>query len=179
VLIIIPDSTRTAPIPQMFRLFYEALGKEVAALDYLIALGTHKPMHQEAIDRLVGITPTERQGKYADVKVFNHRWDLPETFVTVGHITPDEIEKLTGGLMRQAVDVRLTGWSSTTTRSSFAARPSARGRRFSGNKYFFPGIGGDTVINFSHWLGAVITSYSVIGPTHTGAPRHRPGCVHD
>ena len=65
VLIIIPDSTRTAPIPQMFRLFYEALGKEVAALDYLIALGTHKPMDQEAIDRLVGITPTERQGKYA------------------------------------------------------------------------------------------------------------------
>ena len=36
-LIIIPDSTRTAPIPQMFRLFYEALGKEAAALDYLIA----------------------------------------------------------------------------------------------------------------------------------------------
>ena len=68
VLIIIPDSTRTAPIPQMFRLFYEALGKEVAALDYLIALGTHKPMDQEAIDRLVGITPAERQGKYAGVE---------------------------------------------------------------------------------------------------------------
>ena len=89
VLIIIPDSTRTAPIPQMFRLFYEVLGKEVAALDYLIALGTHKPMDQEAIDRLVGITSTERLGKYAGVKVFNHRWDLPETFVTVGQITPE------------------------------------------------------------------------------------------
>ena len=107
VLIIIPDSTRTAPLPQMFRLFYEALGKEVAALDYLIALGTHKPMDQEAIDRLVGITPAERQGKYLGVQVFNHRWDLPETFVTVGQITPNEIEELTGGLMRQAVNVRL------------------------------------------------------------------------
>src|SRR5262245_55293825 len=100
VLIIIPDSTRTAPIPQMFRLFHEALGKEVAALDYLIALGTHKPMEQDAIDRLVGITPGERQGKYASVKVFNHRWDLPDTFVTVGQIAPNEIEELTGGLMR-------------------------------------------------------------------------------
>jgi len=58
VLIIIPDSTRTAPIPQMFRLFYEALGKDVAALDYLIALGTHKPMDQEAI-RIE--TPVERE----------------------------------------------------------------------------------------------------------------------
>jgi hypothetical protein len=124
VLIIIPDSTRTAPIPQMFRLFYEALGKEVAALDYLIALGTHKPMDQEAIDRLVGITPAERQGKYLGVRVFNHRWDLPETFVTVGQITPNEIEELTGGLMRQAVDVRLNRWSSTTTRSSSAGLPS-------------------------------------------------------
>ncbi len=40
-----------------------------------------------------------------------------------------------------------------------------------GNKYFFPGIGGDTVINFSHWLGAVITSYDVIGTKHTPVRR--------
>jgi nickel-dependent lactate racemase len=40
-----------------------------------------------------------------------------------------------------------------------------------GNKYFFPGIGGDTVINFSHWLGAVITSYEVIGTKHTPVRR--------
>lgn len=73
VLIIIPDSTRTAPIPLMFRLFYEALGQDVAALDYLIALGTHQPMDEGAIDRLVGITPTERLGKYAGIRIFNHR----------------------------------------------------------------------------------------------------------
>ena len=36
-----------------------------------------------------------------------------------------------------------------------------------GNKYFFPGIGGCEVINFSHWLGAVITSYKVIGTKYT------------
>jgi nickel-dependent lactate racemase len=40
-----------------------------------------------------------------------------------------------------------------------------------GNKYFFPGIGGDTVINFSHSLGAVITSYSVIGTKRTPVRR--------
>ncbi|MCP4610189.1 MAG: DUF2088 domain-containing protein, partial [Planctomycetes bacterium] len=52
VLVIIPDSTRTAPIPQMFRLFYEYLGETAAALDYLIALGTHQAMSEEAINKL-------------------------------------------------------------------------------------------------------------------------------
>jgi nickel-dependent lactate racemase len=40
-----------------------------------------------------------------------------------------------------------------------------------GNKYFFPGIGGAEVINFSHWLGAVITSYEVIGTKYTPVRR--------
>jgi nickel-dependent lactate racemase len=36
-----------------------------------------------------------------------------------------------------------------------------------GNKYFFPGIAGPEVINFTHWLGALITSYEVIGSGYT------------
>jgi nickel-dependent lactate racemase len=36
-----------------------------------------------------------------------------------------------------------------------------------GNKYFFPGISGPEVINFTHWLGALITSYDIIGTKHT------------
>jgi nickel-dependent lactate racemase len=36
-----------------------------------------------------------------------------------------------------------------------------------GNKYFFPGIAGREVINFTHWLGALITSYNMIGKLHT------------
>ena len=53
VLVIIPDHTRTAPIPLFFRLFHEFLGEKVAALDYLVALGTHQPMSEEALNRLV------------------------------------------------------------------------------------------------------------------------------
>src|SRR6184192_3891879 len=60
ILVIIPDGTRTAPIPLMFRLLYEQLGQRVAQLDYLIALGTHPPMLQEAIDHLVGVTAVKR-----------------------------------------------------------------------------------------------------------------------
>src|SRR5947199_6051774 len=104
VLIIIPDRTRTAPIPQMFRLFHEILGSKVAALDYLIALGTHKLLSEESINQLVGVTQEERESKYADVRIFNHRWDQPETCISVVRITADEMEEMTGGLMKQEVE---------------------------------------------------------------------------
>jgi len=38
IVVVIPDSTRTAPIPLMFRLFNELLGGRVAKLDFLVAL---------------------------------------------------------------------------------------------------------------------------------------------
>jgi len=169
VLIIIPDGTRTAPIPQMFRLFFEYLGDTVAALDYLIALGTHQPMSEEAINAHVGVTPAERAGKYARVNIFNHRWDLPNTFVTLGEITEDEIEEITAGLMRQAVAIRLNKMVFDYDQLIICGPtfPHEVVGFSGGNKYFFPGIGGDEVINFSHWLGAVITSYDVIGTKYT------------
>ena len=36
-----------------------------------------------------------------------------------------------------------------------------------GNKYFVPGIAGPEIINFTHWLGAVMTNYRVIGAGYT------------
>ncbi len=169
VLIIIPDGTRTAPMPQMFRLFFEYLGDTVAALDYLIALGTHQPMSEEALNKHVGLTPAERTGKYAKVNIFNHHWELPDTFVSLGQITEDEIEEITGGLMRQAVDIRLNKMVFDYDQLIICGPtfPHEVVGFSGGNKYFFPGIGGDEVINFSHWLGAVITSYEVIGTKYT------------
>ena len=173
VLIITPDSTRTAPLPLMFRLFYEILGQEVAALDYLIALGTHMSMNEAAINKLFGLTPAERSGKYAKVNIFNHRWDLPETFVNLGQITETEIEEITGGLMRQSVTVRLNKLVFDYDQIIICGPtfPHEVVGFSGGNKYFFPGIGGSEVINFSHWLGAVITSYEVIGAKYTPVRR--------
>ena len=34
-----------------------------------------------------------------------------------------------------------------------------------GNKYFFPGVAGQRIIDVSHWLGALITSAEIIGTT--------------
>src|SRR3712207_9583429 len=36
-----------------------------------------------------------------------------------------------------------------------------------GNKYFFPGVAGQEIIDFSHWLGALISSAEIIGTRGT------------
>jgi nickel-dependent lactate racemase len=169
VLVIIPDHTRTAPIPLFFRLFHELLRGRVAALDYLVALGTHQPMGEGALNKLVGVTAAERAGKYGDVRIVNHRWDLPDTFVTIGTISAAEIEEITGGLMRQDVPVALNKLIFDYDQLIICGPtfPHEVVGFSGGNKYFFPGIGGAEVINFTHWLGAVITSMEVIGTKHT------------
>ncbi|RME70680.1 MAG: DUF2088 domain-containing protein [Chloroflexi bacterium] len=169
VLVITPDTTRTAPMPMMFRLFHELLGGEVAALDYLIALGTHHPLDEPTLNRLFGLTPQERAEKYADVKIFNHHWERQDTFVTLGRISEAEIEEISGGLMRMPVDVRLNKLVFDYDQIIICGPtfPHEVVGFSGGNKYFFPGIGGQEVINFSHWLGAVMTSYDIIGTKYT------------
>src|SRR5512142_1611926 len=54
VLFIIPDGTRTMPMPEFFALFREMLAGKVAALDFLVALGTHRLMDVDQLTRLVG-----------------------------------------------------------------------------------------------------------------------------
>ena len=167
VLVIIPDGTRTAPIPTMFRIFEEQLGGRVLALDYLVALGTHQPMNDAALSRLVG-QPVDG-GKVGATHIFNHQWDRPDTFVTLGTIPAARIAELTGGLMSMDVPVRVNRLVLDYD-YVFVCGPTFPHEviGFSGgNKYFFPGISGPEVINFTHWLGAVITSYQVIGTRTT------------
>ncbi len=169
VLVIIPDHTRTAPISLFFRLFHELLGGRVVALDYLVALGTHQPMSEEALNRLVGVTAAERVVRYGDVHIFNHRWDLPETFVTLGAITEHEARNTSQGLLSQAVPVTINKLILDYDQLIICGPtfPHEVVGFSGGNKYFFPGISGPEVINFTHWLGAVITSMEVIGTKHT------------
>ena len=65
VLVIIPDGTRTMPMPMMFELIERELGPRVAALDYLVALGTHTPMNDAQLSALVGRPVVERARRRA------------------------------------------------------------------------------------------------------------------
>ena len=61
VLLIVPDSTRTAPVGWMFQTLFKLHGKSAAAMDVMIALGTHQPMSEEAICQRLEISLEERK----------------------------------------------------------------------------------------------------------------------
>ncbi|MBN1935141.1 MAG: DUF2088 domain-containing protein [Anaerolineae bacterium] len=169
VLFITPDATRSGPMDMMFRVFYDAIGDKVAALDYLIALGTHQPMDDEHLNQLFGLTAEEKARKYARVRIFNHEWEKPETFKQIGVIPAAEIKEITGGLMEMDVPVTVNKllWEYDQIIICGPTFPHEVVGFSGGNKYFFPGVAGPEVINFSHWLGAVITNWQVIGAKHT------------
>jgi nickel-dependent lactate racemase len=77
----------------------------VSALDYLVALGTHPPMSDGQLSRLVGRTVVD--GRVGATRLVNHRWDDPATFAALGVIPAAEIEALTGGRLRSDVPVAL------------------------------------------------------------------------
>ncbi len=169
VLVIIPDATRTAPMPLMFQQVCRNLVGTAKKVDFLVALGTHQPLSEEALNRLVGLPPGESARRSAGVGLYNHRWDLPETFRAIGVIGEEEMEALTGGLLRRSVPVSLNGMVFDYDHIIICGPvfPHEVAGFSGGNKYFFPGIGGSEVINFTHWLGALITSREVIGVKHT------------
>jgi len=95
VLVLIPDGTRHAPIPMLFRLLNEVMGRRTARLDFMIALGTHPAMSEDAIGKLVGMPAAERAARFPKTSIFNHEWDQPEALTRVGSLTAVEVEELT------------------------------------------------------------------------------------
>ena len=167
VLVIIPDGTRSMPMPLMFSLFNEVLGSNVSALDYLVALGTHQPMSDTHLSELVGAKV--ENGRAGKNRIFNHDWQYPDNFTHIGTIPADDIEKITKGLMAQDVPVKLNKLIFDYDQLIVCGPvfPHEVVGFSGGNKYFFPGIAGPEIIDFTHWLGAVITSYQVIGAGYT------------
>ena len=169
VLVIIPDGTRTMPLPLFFRLLGRHLLPRAAALDYLVGLGTHPPMSEAALLKLVGISPQEKAGPYAKVRLLNHAWDDPAALTVLGTIPAPEIAQLSGDRLRMEVPVRLNRLVLEYDHLLVCGPvfPHEVVGFSGGNKYFFPGIAGADIINFTHWLGALITSYEMIGTKDT------------
>ena len=167
VLFLIPDGTRSMPMPLMFDLFEKHLSGRVAALDYLVALGTHQPMSDEQLSHLVGRQVTN--GKAGESHIFNHQWEKLETFVQIGVIPAEEIASISEGRLVDDVPVRLNRLILDYDHLIICGPvfPHEVVGFSGGNKYFFPGIAGPEIINFTHWLGALITSYKIIGSGYT------------
>jgi nickel-dependent lactate racemase len=173
VLVLTPDSTRTAPLPLLARTVVDALKGKAAKLDFMVALGTHPLMSEERINALFGITPADRKGAFAGINIYNHAWNDPGELETIGTLAKPVVEKISGGLMSEEVPV------SVNRRILQYDEVLIIGPTFphevvgfsGGNKYFFPGVCGPEFLNFFHWLGAVITNVRIIGVKDTPVRR--------
>lgn len=169
ILAIIPDLTRTAPLDVIFPIVHKLLSQRVEQLDFIIALGTHPPLSEAQIYRRVGITAEEHRTKYPQVRFFNHEWNSPGQLQSIGTISEEEVVAISGGRMRQTVDVRVNKMIHDYD-LLFIIGPTFPHEvvGFSGgNKYIFPGIAGQEIIDMFHWLGALITSPVIIGTRDT------------
>ena len=165
ILVIVPDNTRSGPVGGVFKAIYDCIGNEVSRLDVLVALGTHQPISEEQICTRLTITQEERNGKYKAVKFFNHQWDNPEMFKFAGQIHADKIERLTKGLFSEEVEVMVNKLVFDYDEFFIIGPvfPHEVVGFSGGHKYIFPGVAGPQIINFFHWLGAVITNPAING----------------
>ncbi len=165
VLLIVPDATRTAPVGLLFQSVYAQIGPSTAACDVMFALGTHPPMSEEAMRQRLEITSDERLEKYARVRLLNHEWNNPDALTTVGTMSAPEIGALTGGLFSMEVDVKINRRVFDYDQLIIIGPvfPHEVVGFSGGNKYLFPGVSGPEVLNFFHWLGAVVTNPMIIG----------------
>ena len=173
VLMVVPDATRTAPLPLLFDELHRLLKPKTEALDVIFALGTHPPMSEAQMCKLLGIDETERQRLFFQLGLFNHEWDEDERLTQLGVLTEDDTDEISGGLMREEVPVKINK-RILDYDMLFVVGPVFPHEvvGFSGgNKYFFPGISGPEVLNFFHWLGALITNASIIGVKDTPVRR--------
>ncbi|MCZ7589871.1 MAG: lactate racemase domain-containing protein [Gaiella sp.] len=166
VACVVPDATRTAPMPFLHRAVSKLLEPRVGSLEWLIALGTHQPMRRDAIARHLGL---DERDAAALARVRNHEWREPDALVEVGTISAQEVEEISGGLLAEAVPVRVNRRLLEHDVAIVVGPvfPHEVVGFSGGNKYFFPGLSGQELIDVSHWLGALHTSSAVIGTLGT------------
>jgi nickel-dependent lactate racemase len=169
VLAVIPDHTRSAPLGVLFRELYRLLARRRGALDFLIALGTHPPMTETAIDRRLELAPGERLARYPNTRVFNHEWKNPDRLRTLGTISGERVAALSEGRMVDPVPVSINTlvFDYDVVLIVGPTFPHEVVGFSGGNKYLVPGISGQAIIDMFHWLGALITSPRIIGRKQT------------
>lgn len=167
VCVVVPDGTRSCPLPLLVDRIRRSLAGRVTRLVVLIALGTHQPMSHARLTTHLGADPDvlERDG----VLVRNHEWWDPDTLVPVGTIPAARVRELSEGRLDQQVEVRINRHVVEADLALVVGPvfPHEVVGFSGGNKYFFPGVAGPEIIDLSHWLGALISSREIIGTRGT------------
>ncbi|MCJ7802134.1 MAG: lactate racemase domain-containing protein, partial [Candidatus Marinimicrobia bacterium] len=111
----------------------------------------------------------EHQKLYSKARFFNHHWKKPNQLKHIGIITADEVSDISKGLMKESVDITINKMVFDYDQLVIIGPtfPHEVVGFSGGNKYLFPGISGDEIINMFHWLGALITNPLIIGTKYT------------
>jgi len=168
LLVIIPDDTRTLPMPLLFDALVAELLPRVKELSFLLALGTHPQMSEAQLSRHLG-----PRFPHPKVRVFQHTWQDPQTLVEVGVLTKERMAEISQGLLPVEVRVEINRLVLEYDQLLIVnpVFPHEVVGFSGGHKYFFPGISGPDMVNVSHWLGALITNPKVNG--HKWTPVRR------
>jgi nickel-dependent lactate racemase len=172
VLVLIPDHTRTVPLPMLFRAVVGLL-HDARQLDFMVALGTHPPLDDDHILRLVGLSRDEREGPYRKIGLLNHSWDAPGDLTQIGTITREEVQAIAGPLWHPSLGgdapVRINKRALAYDQILIIGPtfPHEVAGFSGGAKYLFPGISGPEMINVTHWLGALAGILDIIGVAET------------
>ena len=168
VLVLIPDHTRSLPLPFLFRSIVEIL-HDTQPLDFMVALGTHPALSEDALNKLVGITAEERTTTYKHIGLLNHAWDNPSDLTSLGVMEADEIKAIAGERwhpsLPERVDICINKAALEYDHILILGPtfPHEVAGFSGGAKYLFPGISGPEMINVTHWLGALASVVGTIG----------------
>jgi len=172
-LVIIPDGTRTAPIPIAFTAINRLAVEKNCHIDYLIALGTHPALSPAEIGALVGMPLEKVRNDFPGTNIWNHNWMGKDQLVNIGTIPAEEVDELSFGLMKRAIPIKVNNLILDYDHLVVCGPvfPHEVAGFSGGAKYFFPGIAGEEIIHLTHWLGALATALHTIGVKNTPVRR--------
>lgn len=169
VVLLVPDGTRSCPLPLLMRTLNRYLHGLAGSVTTVIALGTHSYMEPDEIDRMFGVggegQPADLAAAYPGMRVVNHEWADPDMLVKVGRIDADRLAELSEGRLSVGADILI---NRHVVESDIAivvgpVFPHEVVGISGGNKYFIPGVASQEFIDMTHWVGALITSSTIIG----------------
>ncbi|MFH5823575.1 lactate racemase domain-containing protein [Georgenia sp. AZ-5] len=166
IALVVPDGTRSVPMPGLLRPVHEALRGRATKVTVVVALGTHAAMSEEAMGRFLGFEPGRSEETYPGWTFVNHEWWKKETFADLGVIPAEEVARYSSGRLTDRpmhVIVNRLVVENDVALVVGPVLPHEVVGISGGNKYFFPGLSGHDVIDMSHWVGALISSFEMIG----------------
>lgn len=162
VLLLPPDMTRLHSYAGKITAMYYQMFKDTCQVDIMPALGTHDPMSEAEC--------LEFFGPEVPYSVFvPHRWK--DDIVKIGTVPSEFVREVSEGLIDYPIDVevnkRLLDPSYDLIISVGQVVPHEVVGMANYSKNIFVGCGGKTIINRSHFLGAVYGMERVMGKDHS------------